>query len=93
MVKCNKLKNIVKITHLYIMTLGTVQHKPRLNKKKRFISLAGLRKINEILHKEPNLTATQVQKKLKLVASRRTVARYVQLLGWRNKRSRLISRM
>ena len=55
----------------------------RANKAKLLISNAGMLAINKALLERPCLTAGKLKKDLNLHASRQTICRAINLMGWR----------
>ena len=60
---------------------------PRENYSKILISDQGVLALNKAVLKNPFLTAQQLQTKLSLTASKRTIRRYLNKLGWKKVRT------
>jgi hypothetical protein len=61
---------------------------PRENYSKILISDQGVLALNKAVLKNPFLTAQQLQTKLSLTASKRTIRRYLNKLGWKKVRTK-----
>jgi hypothetical protein len=73
--------SIQKIIIIYIKKPFTICPKP--NKHNILISREGLLRINKELLKNPFINCKFIKDKLNLIASIRTIRRYVNMLGWR----------
>ena len=65
-------------------TKRTLKGKPKTNLHKILVSDRGLIEINKALIYNSELTANAICKELFLLASPRSVLRYIKLLGWKN---------
>ena len=61
---------------------------PKANNTKKLISNYGILAINKALLKNPCLSTTDLKTKLNLVASKRTITRYINKIGWRKTRTK-----
>ena len=69
---------------------GSVANKKRTNEHNFLINSLGALKINELIHRNPEITVTEIKRKLNLIAAENTINSYVVKLGWTRKKTRFV---
>ena len=66
---------------------GSVANKKRTNEHNFLINSLGALKINELIHRNPEITVKEIKRKLNLIADENTINSYVVKLGWTRKKN------
>ncbi len=72
---------------------GTVENRKRDNFHKYKISENDFRRINALILNKRDVTSTFIQRRLNLRSSRRSIRDYINALGWRYLKSKLVCKI